>query len=80
MFSAVPDTNDAKTERIRQLHHTLSALVDERDDLLHQVDCLSQSELAAELESAQSELQWLKGQVESTQSDQNSFRNNADLL
>lgn len=79
-ISAAPDTDDAKSERIRQLHHTLSALIDERDDLLDHVDSLSQSELVAELESAHSEIQWLRVQVESTPSDQNSFRSDADLL
>lgn len=66
----VSDTEDAKSERIRQLHHTMSTLIDERDDLLDQVDSLSQSGLAAELEDAHSEIEWLRVQVESGTTDQ----------
>lgn len=62
--SNTPATDDAKSERIRQLHNTLSAIIDERDDLLDQLEGLSQSDLATELETAQSEIMFLREQVE----------------
>ena len=62
---SVPDSDDAKSERIRQLHLTLGALIDERDELQ---DTLSQSasvEVARQLEDAQAELRVLRKYAES---------------
>lgn len=56
--------DDAKAERIRQLQCTLSDIIDERDELRDLVDNLSQSEQAAQLEFAQTEIQWLRSQTE----------------
>ena len=67
-------SDDAKGERIRQLQCTLSDLIDERDELQYQVDSLSQSELAVELEYAQSEIRWLQTRTESAVSERQSMR------
>lgn len=65
--SVPPATDDAKAERIRQLHHTLSEIIDERNDLRDQLETLSQSDLATELEQAECEILYLREQVESAQ-------------
>lgn len=56
----MPDTEDAKSERIRQLHMTLGALIDERDELQDTLSSSAGPELAQQLEHAQTELQVLR--------------------
>ncbi|DBA88771.1 TPA: hypothetical protein ACH3X1_004188 [Trebouxia sp. C0004] len=52
----LPDSQDAKSERIRQLHLTLGALIDERDALQDTLSNSASPELARQLEDAQAEL------------------------
>ena len=54
------DTKDAKSERIRQLHLTLGALIDERDELQDTLSNSRSRELAQQLEDAQAELHVLR--------------------
>lgn len=56
----MPETEDAKSERIRQLHLTLGALIDERDELQDSLSSSASLELAQQLEHAQAELQVLR--------------------
>lgn len=56
----LPDSQDAKSERIRQLHLTLGALIDERDKLQNTLSTSASPELARQLEDAQAELQVLR--------------------
>lgn len=56
----MPDTEDAKSERIRQLHMTLGALIDERDELQDTLSSSASPEIAQQLEHAQAELQLLR--------------------
>lgn len=60
-----PDTEDAKSERIRQLHLTLGALIDERDELQDTLSKSARSELAQQLEEAQVELHVLRKYADS---------------
>lgn len=57
---AVPDSEDAKAERIRQLHLTLGALIDERDELQEALSSSASPALAQQLASAHAELQVLR--------------------
>ena len=68
-----PDTEDAKSERIRQLHLTLGALIDERDELQDTLSSSASLELAQQLESAQAELQVLRKYASGHTSGRNSF-------
>ena len=56
----LPDSQDAKSERIRQLHVTLGALIDERDELQDTLSSSASPELAQQLEDAQAELRVLR--------------------
>lgn len=55
----IPDTEDAKSERIRQLHLTLGALIDERNELQDALSSSASPELAQHLQRAQAEMQGL---------------------
>ena len=77
----LPDSQDAKSERIRQLHLTLGALIDERDELQDTLSSSASPELARQLEDAQAELQVLRkygsqtsGRTSLAESDMLSFR------
>ena len=61
----VLDIEDAKAERIRQLHLTLGALIDERDELQDTLSNSAGPELALQLEQAHAELQVLRQYAES---------------
>lgn len=54
------ETEDAKSERIPQLHLTLAALIDERDELQDTLSSSASPELAHRLERSQAELQVLR--------------------
>ena len=56
----LPDSEDAKSERIRQLHLTLGALIDERDELQDTLSKSASPVLARQLQDAQSELHVLR--------------------
>ena len=57
---SVAECEDAKSERIRQLHLTLGALIDERDELQNLVSKSASPQLSQQLEDAQAELQKLR--------------------
>ena len=59
------NTEDAKSERIRQLHLTLGALIDERNELQDTLSKSASSELAQQLEEAQVELHVLRNYADS---------------
>lgn len=69
----VLDSEDAKSERIRQLHLTLGALIDERDELQDTLSNSASPELAQQLEDAQAELQVLRKYADSHTSGRNSL-------
>ena len=69
----IPDTEDAKSERIRQLHLTLGALIDERDELQDTLSISASPELAQQLQRAQAELQVLRRCASSHTSGRNSL-------
>lgn len=69
----VPDTEDGKSERIRQLHLTLGALIDERDQLQDTLSSSASPELAQQLEDAQAELQVLRKYASTQTSSRNSL-------
>ena len=56
----LPETEDAKSERIRQLHLTLGALIDERDELQDTLSSSASIELARQLQDAHAELRVLR--------------------
>lgn len=56
----LPDAEDAKSERIRQLHLTLGALIDERDELQDTLSSSASPQMARQLADAQAELQVLR--------------------
>ena len=56
----LPEPVDAKSERIRQLHLTLGALIDERDELHDTLSSSASPALARQLEEAHAELQVLR--------------------
>ena len=58
--SRLPETEDAKSERIRQLHLTLGALIDERDELQDTLSKSTSPGLAQQLQDAQAELHVLR--------------------
>lgn len=68
-----PDSEDAKSERIRQLHLTLGALIDERDELQVALSSSASPELAQQLRSAQAEMQVLRKYASSHASDRSSL-------
>lgn len=68
----MPETEDAKSERIRQLHLTLGALIDERDELQDTLSSSASPELAQRLERAQAELQVLRKYARSHTSNRSS--------
>ncbi|DBA69505.1 TPA: hypothetical protein ACH3X2_012780 [Trebouxia sp. C0005] len=80
----LPDSQDAKSERIRQLHLTLGALIDERDELQDTLSSSASPELARQLEDAQAELRVLRkytgshtsGRTSLADSDMLAFRQN----
>ncbi|KAL0055118.1 hypothetical protein WJX82_007299 [Trebouxia sp. C0006] len=80
----LPDSQDAKSERIRQLHVTLGALIDERDELQDTLSSSASPELARQLEDAQAELRVLRkyagsqtsGRTSLAELDMLSFRQN----
>jgi hypothetical protein len=80
----LPDSQDAKSERIRQLHLTLGALIDERDELQDTLSSSASPELARQLEDAQAELRVLRkyagsqtsGRTSLAELDMLSFRQN----
>ena len=57
---SVTEIGEAKSERIRQLHLTLGALIDERDELQDAMSNSASHDLARQLEDAQAELQVLR--------------------
>ncbi len=80
----LPESQDAKSERIRQLHLTLGALIDERDELQDTLSSSASPELARQLEDAQAELRVLRkyagsqtsGRTSLAELDMLSFRQN----
>ena len=70
---SVAESEDAKSERIRQLHLTLGALIDERDELQNVVSKSASPQLARQLEDAQAELRTLRRYAGSQSSDTRSL-------
>ena len=74
----MPESEDAKSERIRQLHLTLGALIDERDELQETLSSSASPELAQQLEHAQAELQVLRKYASSHTSNRTSQAGDVD--